>query len=184
MASWDYQNIGVSVTKDNRMYIEQVLECLGMNLIDINGVCYDEQVGPINKSFSPNVMGELKISFYDWMERSDYLNALYHFLNKVFGDTYVYYENEVGNNTSDYYYREEEIYDPVNKKIHFAVNEYCYGSDEPCRGLETYDEEIEIVDNFEKLFCDLLEGAMKKNYTELLSIMREKLPDFKIQKEI
>lgn len=136
MGSWSYKNLGASATKATKGYIEQTMKCLG---IDMDAALYESEAGIIDyHRFSPQLMGEATLVDVTPLE-------LFCLLNKLFGNTYVYYEFEEGSNTSDWYYREEEIYDPTTKKIYRGLREYCYG-DSTVFGKSVYvylKEEIE-----------------------------------------
>lgn len=221
MGSWNFKNVGVSTKKENEKYIEQIMNCLN---IKIDNMIYGSEAEVINYDFNPDIIGHAEDMSIDTLE-------LFILLNKLFKDTYVYYEYELGNNTSDYYYREEEIYDPIKKKLFYGVKEYCYG-DEIVFGESVYSilrEEIEeqarkkgikisweedeynfepnwdneefvelcedvianhsleelgtkkeikdigMIELRETIIEELLENSTKNNYTELISIIEEKI---------
>ena len=116
MGSWSFQQIGASGKEENYPYIKQVMECFGVEF----GMLHDSEAGIIDYGrFNPEIMGSNDAHVDP--------QTLFFFLNKLFGNTYVYYESEEGSNTSDYYYREEEIYNPRTKKMYYGTKNYCYG---------------------------------------------------------
>lgn len=60
----------------------------------------------------------------------DEVLGLYLLANTLFDGVAVFYATEFGNNTSDYYSREEVIYNPVTKKAIIGEARYCYETSE------------------------------------------------------
>ena len=118
MASWNYTRLGAS-SKNNEEGIEQLLECLG---VDIDNE-YMTETGYISNNYRPKFEGNID-------EEPDDLLEIYNLANELFDEVYIYYSWETGNNTSDYYKRHEEIYNPITKKINIGDAEYDYGSQE------------------------------------------------------
>ena len=118
MASWNYVRLGAS-SKNNEEDIEQLLECLG---VDIDNACMTE-TGYISNNYRPNCEGNIK-------KEPNNLIEIYNLANELFDTVFIYYSWEMGSNTSDYYKRHEEIYNPITKKINIGDAEYDYGSQE------------------------------------------------------
>ena len=188
MGSWNFSNIGTSARKHNREYIKQVMECFNITF----DCFYESEAGIIHEEFNPSILGNADKSQITPLE-------LYCLLNEYFGETYVYYAKEKGNNTSDYYYRKEEIYNPTNGQKMVGLRDYCYGDGEvfgqPVEdycGIEFDDEDDSYWDKLPELGTKksvstikagpvrneikekLLEVAKKKNYTELITIISQK----------
>lgn len=104
-----------SVKNETRHFISQIMECFGVDFKVVHG----SETGKIDYRFSPDLIGSNneRINPYD----------LFLLLNQLFGSTYVYYEAEEGNNTSDSYFRKEQIYDPETLQIRCGITDYCYG---------------------------------------------------------
>ena len=118
MGYWDYSNIGFACAKKNDKQVKNLLECMGIDFDDVHG----SEAGEINSMFWKAEMGcdnsELKAE------------EIFAIVNKLFKDTTIFYESEEGNNTSDYYSRYEEIYDPKTNKISIGEKDYCYDGNE------------------------------------------------------
>ena len=127
MGSWDFTQLGVSTTKENKKLLRQLLECVGVNIED--GV-YESQAGVINPSFDYSVGGDFYGELYDrW---SDYEAPFYPYdvfciANILFPGTYIYFEHEDGSSVTDWYVRVEDIYDPVKGKCFSGEYDYSYG---------------------------------------------------------
>lgn len=126
MGYWEYSNIGFSCAKKDAKQVRKLLECMGIDFDDFHG----SEAGVINSKFWNAELG------YD----NSGLKALdiYLIVNKLFKETTIFYESEEGNNTSDYYSRYEEIYDPKTNKILIGEKEYCYDGNEVF-GKSAYD---------------------------------------------
>ncbi len=118
MASWNYGRLGAS-SKNNEKGIEQLLKCLG---VDIDNT-YMTETGYISNNYRPKYQGMIE-------SKPNNLSEIYTIANELFDTVYIYYSWEIGNNTSDYYNRHEEIYNPITKKINIGDVEYDYGSQE------------------------------------------------------
>lgn len=116
MASWNFSNIGF-LCKHNKEIIMQLFECLG---VDFDNVFESVACSPSNR-FRPVIMGSI-------IRKSFEISDLYHIVNKLFNNVFIYYEFEKGNNTSDYYYRREEIYDPLKEELLIRECDYAYGN--------------------------------------------------------
>lgn len=116
MSSWDFLSIGFTNGKKDEL-IKKLLECLGVDFDER----YSSQTGEISSAFSPDYIGDLAY-YYEPIQ-------IYGLLNKIFGQTFLYYEAEEGNDTNDYYSRYEEIYDPINNEINVGETDYCYDGD-------------------------------------------------------
>ena len=97
MGSWDFRNIGVSINEENKEYVKQITDCFDITFEDVHGT----EAGEVHAEYRPDMIGNAESSKISPVE-------LYYLLNKLFGKTFVYFEEEVGNNTSDYYYRNAE----------------------------------------------------------------------------
>ena len=117
MASWDFSNLGASLKNGNALLLKQLLECCGVDFSEVHGT----ETGTILKQFKPDFIGNLSIESINPID-------IYMISNKYFRDVYIYFEKENGNNTSDYYYRYEEIYNPKNNLMyyfHFLFQNKC-----------------------------------------------------------
>ncbi len=114
MSSWDFENIGF-YNSDNPEQVKQFLECVGVDFTDVHA----SEAGTIGKQFRNATMGE---------NHSDLIPVkLYEITNRLFGETVIFFEKESGSNTSDAYYRYEEIYDPKTNSIYIGEMDYDYG---------------------------------------------------------
>lgn len=138
MGYWDYSNIGFSCAKKNAKQVRKLLECMGVDFVDLHG----SEAGIINSKFWDAELGcdnsELKTE------------VIYTIVNRLFEGTTIFYESEEGNNTSDYYTRYEEIYDPKANIVFVGEKDYCYDGNEVF-GQSAYD-----------LIKDECEAAAKK----------------------
>lgn len=119
MGSWEFCNVGYSCEKKNARNVKKLLECFDVDFTER----YGSEAGEINyMMWNVDDMGSYT---------GDYnLNEIYHIVNRVFNNTKIFYEYEVGNNTSDWYHRNEEIYDPETNNIYIGETDYCYGDGE------------------------------------------------------
>lgn len=114
MSSWDFENIGF-YNSDNPEQVKQFLECVGVDFTDVHA----SEAGTIGKQFWNATMGE---------NHSDLIPVkLYEITNRLFGETVIFFEKESGSNTSDAYYRYEEIYDPKTNTVYIGERNYDYG---------------------------------------------------------
>ena len=120
MGWWDFSNIGFLCDEQDINNVRNLLECLNVDFSFYNG----SETGPVNylfwnvKVIIGNNDSELKPE------------EIYFIVNKVIKGVTIFYESENGSNTSDAYYRYEEIYDPNKRKKYIGVKDYCYGEDE------------------------------------------------------
>ena len=118
MGYWDFSNIGFSCIRKNEKQVEKLLECMGVDFEDGHG----SEAGEINSKFYGAKMGCDNTSLKP--------SEIYTIVNKIFENTTILYESEEGNNSSDYYSRYEEVYDPKVNKVFIGECEYCYDGDE------------------------------------------------------
>ena len=140
MGSWNFENIGASTIKEMKDMVKQTMECFGVDFEEVHCT----ETGVIDYTFSPDLVGSN-------VERID-PHELFLLLNQLFGSTYVYYEAEEGNNTSDYYFREEKIYNPKTMEVRGGIKDYCYGDN------EVFGESVYVV-----LQEEIEKKAMEKN---------------------
>ena len=119
MSSWDFSNLGASCAEQDREYVKQLLECFGVDF----GPVHESETGRISDRYLPNMEGTTE-------RGRDEVLGLYLLANMLFSSVTVFYAEECGNNTSDYYSRWEEIYDPDTKKVTIGEARYCYGTSE------------------------------------------------------
>lgn len=100
------------------------------------------------------------------------LDDLYCLVNRLFSPAYLYLAHEDGNNTSDDYYRHEEIYNPKTKYCTKKDRFYSYseginidGDDE--EGVETKTMEIVIREPNEAVVDWLIQKAKSFGYDGL-----------------
>ena len=119
MGYWDFQNMGY-ICKENKKGVEELLTCIGIDF----SKRYASEAGEIHSMFfHPDVIMGLDDSWLDSKE-------IFAIVNRLFEGTFILYEREFGDNTSDSYYRYEEVYDPENKKIYIGEKDYSYGDSE------------------------------------------------------
>ena len=114
MGHGEYCNITVSMKKGMETYVRQVMDCLFPKKAD----CGSEDI--ILSGFE----------YCEWSQEGSNIDAdeLFQLMNTLFGSTYVYAEEGEYHTVSDYYKRDEEIYDPVRMERRYAGYEKCYGS--------------------------------------------------------
>ncbi len=114
MSSWEYSQIGYLTTEKNDNNVKRMLECMGVDFNNRHG----SEAGVINSMFYDAKMG---------FNNSD-LEAvvIYTIINKLFGDTTIFYEYENGTSICDLYQRYEEIYSPGDNIIYVGDKDYCY----------------------------------------------------------
>lgn len=117
MGSWNFTQIGMSTKNNNEALLKQLMDCLGVNF---NNRLRESEGGKISFNFHYDTGGEFSGSVED-------AKNIFYFVNKLFPNTYVYYEKERGNSISDDYYREEAIFDPVREKCIRGEYDYSYG---------------------------------------------------------
>ena len=116
MSSWDFENIGFYNETDPKQ-VQKFLTCLGVDFTDVHA----SEAGVINNRFYSATMSE---------NHTDLSVAkLFKIINEVFGETVIFFEKEEGSNTTDYYYRYEEIYDPKTRKVYINDSNYDYGDE-------------------------------------------------------
>ena len=113
MGHGEYCNITVSMKKGMETYVRQVMDCL----FPQKAVCGSEDI--ILSGFE----------YCEWSQEDGKIDAdeLFQLMNTLFGSTYVYTEEGAYQTVSDYYMRDEEIYDPVRMEKRYAGYEKCYG---------------------------------------------------------
>lgn len=116
MSSWDFKNIGFYNETDPEQ-VQKFLICLGVDFTDVHA----SEAGVIDRRFYSATMGENHTDLS--------VDKLFKIINDVFGKTIIFFEKEDGSNTTDYYYRYEEIYDPKTLKIYISESNYCYGDE-------------------------------------------------------
>ena len=122
MSHWDYSQIGFSGNEQNEDSIMRLLECLG---VDFN-THYGSEVGISRLEFNPDHIGNY--DFPNYGKNGVFPpDEIYSIVNKLFGDTCIYYESENGNSISDSYFRVEYSYYPVEKKLYYLNVEYSFG---------------------------------------------------------
>lgn len=119
MSSWFFTNLGASCAEQDREYVKQLLECFGTDFRPV----HESETGCISDRYRPHMEGTTDRTSYEVLR-------LYLLANTLFDGVTVFYATEFGNNTSDYYSREETIYDPVTKKAIIGEARYCYGTSE------------------------------------------------------
>ena len=117
MRSWNFTNLGVSTTKDNETLLKQLMECVG---VDFGKSSQGIERVKIFFEFHYDLGGAFKGTLVD-------SKKFFYIVNRLFENTYVYYEHEYGNDTSDDYNRNEAIFDPVKRKCFEGSYSYCYG---------------------------------------------------------
>ena len=116
MGSWDFENIGFYNETDPKQ-VQKFLTCLGVDFTDVHA----SEAGVIDKRFYSATMGENHTDLST--------DKLFKIINEVFGETIFFFEKEEGSNTTDYYYRYEEIYDPKTRKVYINDSNYDYGDE-------------------------------------------------------
>lgn len=112
MGSWNFTNIGIGIQ-------EEKYKALGDELLTLLGYDLEEEThgSEVDAWYEADIVD---IGCYTQ-------GQLYGLFNTVFGATTIYYEEENGSNTSDYYYRLEKTYNPLTKEIEICETDYCYG---------------------------------------------------------
>ena len=87
------------------------------------GPVHESETGRISDRYRPNMEGTTD-------RGRDEVLGLYLLANTLFSGVTVFYADEFGNNTRDYYSRWEAIYDPDMKKVTIGETRYCYGTSE------------------------------------------------------
>ena len=177
MGSWNFKNIGISGNNNAKIYIKQIFTCFS---IDCDDDIFGSEAGEISGMFNPEIIANAENAQITALE-------LYRLLNQLFGKTSVFYEEEIGSNTSDYYYRREEIYTPATGRVTIGLRDYCYGDGTAFgRPVDDWDDisrlgtklstkkiaEGSIKSKTKKL---LLSKAEENGYSELLELATEKL---------
>lgn len=175
MGRWDFRNIGISVSAGNLMYAKQLLECLGVDFEYVHG----SEVGEICGAYNPEILGDATKVELENIE-------IYYILNTLFGESYLFYEKENGTTVSDYYYREEETYDPKTGYKYTGIKEYCYGCDTALgevmeagcdlekAGTKTGRRKIRKHKVKKKNIDKLIKTATAKGYNELADMLCDK----------
>ena len=119
MGYWNFSNIGFSCDKQDVINVRNLIECLGVDFNTFDG----SETGAVNFRFRDiNDIGSNKNTFNP--------EQIFAITNKIFKNVTIYYEREEGENTSDWYTRYEEIYDPKTQIIFIGEINYCYGENE------------------------------------------------------
>lgn len=112
MGHWDYQNVGASVTPENKKYVEKIFEYIGYApkpdyAPDGEECSFDyPDVYCCEYSAYDGVSGNIKKCFKDMGEED-----LLYLLNALFPRTNVYVHAAEGNDTSDTWENHDTVYD-------------------------------------------------------------------------
>ena len=112
MGSWDYSQIGFRCDAKNREQVKNLLECFGVD--------FEEKYGEIVERFNA-----LKLDDYGLYPGGYDSEMVFAIVNRMFGDTAIFYERENGNTICDAYNRYEKMYDPIEKIVYCGEAEYC-----------------------------------------------------------
>ena len=156
MGSWNFSNIGFSCINKNVERVKEVLECMGIDFDDSR----DSEDGVINEMFLNIVEKGCNHSDFKPLE-------IYLIVNNIYNNTTIFFETEEGNNTSDWYSRHEEIYNPNTNKIMVGEYNYCVGEGED-KEINKWVENIKNVDICEESIIGIIDNAAQKGYNELV----------------
>lgn len=118
MSGWSYKNVGSSCNMSNRLLMKQLLESCG---VDCEQPWIGSEAGEIYlDEFNPKIKGPFTDGNITPLE-------IYQIANDLFDNISIYYEFEDENNTSDDYYRYEEIYNPLTCEKLIGEKNYSYG---------------------------------------------------------
>lgn len=142
MASWEFSSIGIEFEKEKENLVLQFMDCLEYSQVTGDGFKeLDSRAGSMsfyarendgllwfyggNSIFSQDINPIDNRNYYG----KNGLTELYYLLSYTFGEITLYYQYEIGDNTSDGYCRIEEKYLPSDK-IEVNVCNYCIGTNE------------------------------------------------------
>lgn len=127
MGSWDFSRIGYICKDNNQKNVKELLTCMGINFSRVRG----SEIGERNLMFDDATLGLNDGALEP--------KVIYTIVNRLFENTYILYDSEIGNDTNDSYYRYEEIYDPEKKIVHIAEIDYSYD------GYEAFGESVFLL---------------------------------------
>ena len=165
MGSWSFSQIHVDAGESNEKIIRQFMECY------FSEETYDEDIwGAEGGVIYPEFEGPLGIGFrFKWgIGAGEYeAEELFYLVNKIIPNSYVYYDYDEGSSVSDFYSREEIIFDPQEcKKIKGSYyDKWEQGDDEKSEELIHFTEYLD-ADDFDRLL-EIKEKAEENRFTEL-----------------
>ena len=127
MGSWSFSQIHVDAGESNEKIIRQFMECY------FSEETYDEdmwgaEAGVIYPIFEclPGIGFRFDRNKYDRKMQNE-AERLFYVVNRIINNTYVYFESDIGSNTSDGYDRTEIIFDPVKCIRVEGSYSFCWG---------------------------------------------------------
>lgn len=182
MGTYNFISLGTSSNNKKQKYIEQFFNCWEINC----NMGFEEHVGKLEENFSPHISGLLEnemlcgINYNKLDTIKSFALKMYYFLNKLFGETFLYCEYEFGTTITDAYYRYEYVYDPQNKKVFESFTDYdmtFYNKRSGKTAKKLHDVSEIGLDNiaFSKFVKMSIDTAKQKGYSELVELINEKI---------
>ncbi len=215
MGFWNYTQVWISSYEKKEKILHDLLECWGcdynepiMSADGIGGTIFNEFD---DMEWAPELSGLADIRIGTeacWTtlprihviggatgKSLDSTRELLYIIYRISPETKLYYEESDGNNTSDCYFREEHIFDPVNMTEKIGHYDYCDGDGTArrydgttyrSRGHSNVDLSewsttkrtilLEIESPDRKTIQSIINEANKKGYSDLLEVLHSYYP--------